>query len=151
MNEYRRHQISITETKDLCEIDAQYFKDFTAMADDDVKELHEYLNAYLHVDKNILPDVSLSVTFNTKNIIKGITLSYEDIQSCATNVSKGEVWIVATLARKALFRTMHELQGNSIIIVENIQQHIEELNGLQEAICVEHDTEIPQSIVMEVH
>lgn len=149
MTEAKNHSITLKESRDLIEIEAQYFQNFTAMADDDALELLTYLSAYLQARKSILPDVALSITYNAKCIVKGIALTYEDIQSCQINIEQQDLWIVATLARKALLRSLQEMNTVDAITL-NIQQHLLELSNLQDAICGEHNESLPQQHSLEV-
>lgn len=78
--------IQIHHEKDLIEIDAHYYQGFTTTADGDVEELIDFLQAYIAVPEDQVPDVSLSIACDQTVIVKNLSLSKSNIHTCAEDI-----------------------------------------------------------------
>lgn len=135
--------IQIHHEKDLIEIDAHYYQGFTTTADGDVEELIDFLQAYIAVPEDQVPDVSLSIACDQTVIVKNLSLSKSNIHTCAEDILQGSVDIVSKLALAALHSTSHKFTAQKVSEVTHIlSSRIEQIQDLQALILEEHGEEV---------
>ncbi len=138
--------VTITESKDLTEIDAHYYTDFTASADKDLAYLLKWLKTYIGASEEIIPDVSLSIMLDQEVLIKNLTLEKKDIHACTQDILKKHCDIVALLAIKSLKRMKRKFDSETdMTSIEMMEQRTKNMIYLSELIKNEHGIEIPMA------
>ena len=144
--------ITITEKRDLIEIDAHYFHHFTATADQDLERLLQFLKTYIKADDEYLPDLSLSVYLDKNTIVKNLTLEKLDVHKCGTDILGDALDIVAILGLTALKRTKKRFDINQDpAICSAIDDKINGCLNLKNILLKEHNIEEAlQQDIMEI-
>lgn len=137
--------IAIKKSKDLIEIDAHYYSDFTATADADLDALTDFLQAYMYAQEDKRPDVTLSLALDDSILLKNIKLNENNIFECTQSIKDNAVTLVAELGISAIKHARYELvevdEEGSILTL--LQKKCEKLQSLSNLILTEHGIEIP--------
>lgn len=137
--------IQIHHDKDLIEIDAHYYQGFTTTADGDVDELLNFLQAYISVTEDQVPDVSLSIVCDQEVIVKNLSLSKSDIHTCTEDILQGSIDIVSKLALASIHTTRHKFKASEEAeVVSILKARTEQILGLQTMILDEHGEDVTE-------
>lgn len=142
--------VALKEMKDLTEIDAHYYSDFTVSADGDLTKLLRFLQAYISASDELIPDVSLSVSLDQDVILKNVCLTKLDIHSCKEDILANSCDIVAILGLSALKRTRGQFDVQEIL--KQLDQKMRSLSYLKDMILNEHgiDLTLVQDHVVDI-
>ena len=142
--------VKVKSVKDLNEIDAHYYSDFTVSADPDLSRLIQFLQAYISAGDELIPDVSLSIMLDQAVILKNVCLTKLDIHQCKDDILGSSCDIVALLGLAELKRAKKQFhnEGDQAVI-EQINRKIQDLSYLRDLILNERgiDIGISQSVV----
>lgn len=142
--------VKIMTVKDLNEIDAHYYSDFTVSADPDLNRLIQFLQAYISAGDELIPDVTLSIMLDQEVILKNVSLTKLDIHQCRDAILDSSCDIVALLGLAALKRTKKQFHSEEDQeVTEQINRKIQRLSYLKDLILNERgiDIGISQSVV----
>lgn len=135
--------IQIHHDKDLIEIDAHYYQGFTTTADGDVEELLDFLQAYIAVPEDQVPDVSLSIACDQTVVVKNLSLSKSEIHACTEDILQGTIDIVSKLALASIHTTSQKfITHKESEVMRILQSRIEQVQDLQTMILNEHGEEL---------
>lgn len=142
--------VKVTAMKDLNEIDAHYYSDFTVSADPDLAKLIQFLQAYISASDELIPDVSLSVMLDQEVILKNVSITKLDIHRCREDILGSSCDIVALLGLVAMKRTKKQFQNDEDQeVLTELDRKMQSLSYLKDLILNEHgiDINISQSVV----
>lgn len=144
--------ITITENRDLIEIEAHYFHHFTATADQDLDQLLNFLKTYIKADDEYLPDLSLSVYLDKNMIVKNLSLDKLDVHKCSAEILADALDIIAVLGLTALKRTKKKFDINQDkAICSAIDDKINSCINLKNILLKEHNIQdVLQQDIVEI-
>ncbi len=145
--------VTVNTMKDLTEIDAHYYSDFTVSADADLSKLLQFLQAYISAGDELIPDVSLSISLDQDILFKNICLTKLDIHQCKGDILDRSCDIVASLGLTVLKRTRKQFhQNQDLEILQKLDQKIQNLSYLKNMILNEHgiDLTLAQNHVVDI-